>query len=333
MHTCHHLFCSIALLILLCVHGTDVAAYEPYRFRIDEPRIVIYPDVYLAPARLQNTRLFRLARQVQEQSRDRLVEFVKISLEEMAAVYHEEALQARHKAMQETNDRNKLIRWSGNAEAFANQLQARSLRVNRNSHVELYFESFGELYLLIDGKPVLVSSPVINQQESLERRIIEQVCRRMHCDQRLINQPVGEPVRSLWVYAGWEIGENNRHLFRTKSGLNFVFNDLEDKPVKQHICLNIARDLNLIADTLINVREKGLFIDWSYLYLDVIPGTDRYQLVINQFKDAIQLSLTAIPYLNDYPQVTIPWLQARLKFEPFEFTFENAAQLVKELSK
>ena len=45
------------------------------------------------------------------------------------------------------------------------------------------------------------------------------------------------------------------------------------------------------------------------------------------------MSLTAIPWLNDYPQVAIPWLQSRLEFEDYQFDFEDAALLVQELAQ
>ncbi|MDX1518771.1 MAG: hypothetical protein R3318_01520 [Gammaproteobacteria bacterium] len=327
------LVAMIAPGILLMPWTRAALAFQPYRFKTDVPQIVVYPNVFLTPARLQNTRLFRLARQIQDQSGETLVEFVKTCLDVMAEVYHEEALDARRKSLENSKDRNKLIRWSRNSLAFANQMDALGKSLDLSSQVELYFETFGQLYILIDGKPVLVSSPVINQQKSLEQRIIDRVCRRMQCDLKLLETPDDEKVRDLWVYAQWDISENNRHVLKTRNGLNFVFADLEDKKLRQHVCLNIARDLNLVADSLLYAKEKGLFIDWGYMYLDVIPGSDKYELVINQFKDAIRLSLTAIPYLNDYPQVAIPWLQARIDFEEYEFNFENAALLVRELSQ
>jgi len=318
---------------LVCLFAITVSAYEPYRFKTDLPQIVVYPNVFLTPARLQSTKLFRLARQIQDQSSAGLIEFVKISLEEMASVYQEEALEARQKSIEESKDRDKLIRWSRNSLAFANQLEALIKTINNSSQIELFFESFGELYILINGKPVLISSPVINQQNSLEQRIINRVCRRMQCEKKLLEQPASENVRSIWVYAQWEISDDNKYVFKTKNGLNFIFNDLEDKKRRQHVCLNIARDLNLIADSLLDAKEKGLFIDWGYMYLGVIPGSEKYELIINQFKDAVRLSLTAIPYLNDYPQVAIPWLQSRIEFGEYQFNFNNATQLVKELSQ
>ncbi|MCG8324750.1 MAG: hypothetical protein MI673_04470 [Thiotrichales bacterium] len=326
-------FTLTVLLGLVCCYPGLCAAFEPYRFKTDVPQIVVYPNVFLTPARLQNTKLFRLARYIQTRPRDRLIQFVRISLDAMAGLYHGEALEARRKSASDDRDRDKLIRWSRNSLAFANQLEALNKSVTRNSNVELYFESFGELYLLINGKPVLISSPVINQQKDLEQRIIERVCGKMQCDSTWLEPPEDEKIRSLWVYAQWEIEDKQQHVFKTKSGLNFIFDDLQDKKRRQHVCLNIARDLNLVADTLLDAKEKGLFIDWGYMYLNVIPGTEKYELIINQFKDAIRLSLTAIPYLNDYPQVAIPWLQARIEFRDHQFEFHNARQLVRELSR
>lgn len=324
---------GVFLVVLFYSNFLSAKDFYPYKFRTDVPQIVVYPNVFLTPDRLQNTRLFRLARYIQQESRQKLSDFVKTSLEEMSAIYKEEALAAREKSLLDDKERNKLIRWSRNSLAFANQLDSLRKSVNPSSKLDLYFESFGELYILVNGKPVLISSPVINQQKSLEQRIINNICKRMYCDSKFLQKPASDLVRSLWVYAEWEVGENDHYLFKTKNGLHFIFPDLKEKKKRQHICLNIARDLNLIADALLDAKEKGIFIDWSYLYIDVIPGSEKYQLIINQFKDAIRLSLTAIPYLNDYPQITIPWLQARIEFEEHVFEFHNAVQLVQELSR
>jgi len=322
-----------SLIIVLALTANPARAYEPYLFKTGQPQIIVFPNVFLTPARLQNTRLFRLARYMQQQDHEQLLNFVKISLDEMAAVYYEEALQAREKSLQSGKDRDKLIRWSRNSLAFANRLQDLGNRVHPGSEVELYFESFGVLYILVEGKPVLVSSPVINRQQSLEQRIINRVCRDMSCPDQLLQQSDTDLPRNLWVHARWEISDNGRHVLKTKKGLNFIFPDLQDKQRRQRVCLNIARDLNLVADALRDAGEKGLFIDWGYLYLDVAAGTDKHDLVINQFKDAIRLSLAAIPWLNDYPQVVIPWLQARMEFRDYQFDFYNARELVTALSK
>lgn len=322
----------LILCVLFFALISDVYAIKSYSFITVEPQLVIYPNEYQNSAKKRKTRLIVLANEINKRSKSDIIEFVKISLTEMAFVYHEESIRAKEDSLKQDDKekRKKLIRWSQNALLFANQTSEIEKSINQSTDIELFIESYGELYFLVNDRPVLISSPVLNGQKILEERIIKSACSRFNCDMEKLESYSGPDKRKIHVNAGWKLKED-KYIFYTRSGLNFVFQTIGQKKYKQRICLKIARDLNLIAMVLRDISKTGVFIDWEYLYIQVIPGGNLYELIVNQFKDAVHLELETIQFLNDFPEVAIPWLKERIKKEKKEFYFHKAEKLILEL--
>ncbi len=320
-----YLFCSMQI--------TNAHAIKSYTFVTDEPQLVIYPNEYQNSAKKRKTRLIVLAGEINKRSKKDIIKFVKIALSEMAFVYKEESIRAREDSLnqEDKEKRKKLIRWSQDALSFSNQTSELHNGIKQNTSIELFIESYGELYLLINGRPVLISSPVLNGQKILEQRIINSACSHFSCNMKKLDSYSAPDKQKVHVKADWVLKED-KYIFYTESGLNFVFQDLGQKKHKQRICLKIARDLNLIASTLRDISKTGVFIDWEYLYIQVIPGGNLHELIVNQFKDAIHLELAAIQFLNDFPEVAIPWLRERINKEKKEFYFHKAEKLITELT-
>lgn len=322
----------VLILILMELAANDVFALNSYTYKTSRPEVHIFAQQDKQKLRQKSSQLVNLARQLKQKHHKERVLFIGIVLDELIYLHHSEAKKARLLAEDDVQERDKLVRWSLKSLAFSNRLEGIRRHLSLLSSIQVFSEGFGELSFIIDGKPVLVNSPLIRQQGDMEERIVVAVCHQISCDQKQLNAIYEQKNYRLVVRAGWSLQENGDTFYETKRGLHFVFNDLDNKLQKERISRFIARDLNLISDAIIQAHKMGVFIDWEYLYVNSEGGSDKkYQLIVNQFRDSIDLELIAIPYLNDYPQLMIPWLKARLKKETVHFYIHDAETIVSEL--
>ncbi len=324
------------ILIFLILSGSCQTAFslQDYSFSVDEPKLIIFPETVESIPINTKSRLSVLTEQILNGTSQEIQNYIKIVLTEMVAVYKEEADRARQTAI-ETEDKNKkrkLFRWSNNTLSFSEQLTNLYNGINEYTRLQIYTDINSESYLLIDDYPVVVSSPVINEQKTLQERIIKSVCAHYFCDMEHLGKVSEISRRKIKVTAGWKIFKD-KYVFYTQSGLHFVFKDISDKKIKQKMSIKIAGDLNLIADVLAAANKKGIFIDWEYLYMQPIPGDRLHELVINPFGDKIVLQIKAIQFLNDFPEVTIPWLKERMIKASKQFYFHKADDFLREIYK
>ena len=325
---------AIFILLFVAFYPTSVFSIKSFKFDVPEPELVVYPNHYQKPANRKKSRLMALASEIDKRSESDKKAFIKIALTEMAFVYQEESNRAAEQASLSEKDSKqlKLYRWSQHALSFSETITAMHEDIGERTEVDLLAETGTELYIILDGRPVLISSPVINEQKILEERIISSSCARFYCDMKKLEELSGPDRRSIIINAGWVI-DKDRYIFRTETGLNFVFNTIKNKKYKQLFCLKIARDLNLIAEVLRDISGSGIYVDWQYLHINSIAGDSRHELILNQFKDAIYLELESIQFLNDFPEVAIPWFKERLHKDRKEFYFHKAEYLIAELAE
>lgn len=317
--------------VLMLTTASPVMALQDYLFTVEKPKLIIFPQTSVIESK-KKTRLSALTDQISNRSNYEIYEYIRIVLAEMINVYEEEAQRARESAsyIDDKKKKQKLYRWSSNALIYADTLWNVFHGIDHYSQLQTYTDNNHESYILIDNYPVVITSPVINEQKTLEQQIINAVCEQMYCDMDLINKQSHDNQKRIRVRGGWKL-QKDRYTFYTYTGLHFVFNNIENKKLKQKVSLKISADLNLIADTLAEIINKGVFVDWGYLYLNQIPGSRYYELILNPFGDKLRLTVNTIQYLNDFPEIAVPWLRERISKARKEFYFNNADQFLDDI--
>ena len=318
-------------LIVLCCFSSTAFCLQDYYFTVIEPELIIYPQTEPNKNK-KRSRLSVLTDEISNSSQFEIYEYIKIILTEMISIYEEEAERAREIAALagDKDKQNKLYRWSNNTLNYAYQLIDVYNGMDEYSDLQVYTDYNHDSYLLIDNYPVVVASPVLNEPNTLEERIIVSVCDRMYCDMERLDQLAEDRKKRIKIKAGWKVFEG-QYVYYTGSGLQFVFSDVNNKKLKQKMCLKIALDLTLIVQTLSEIIKKGVFVDWGYIYLQEKAGSHLHELVINPFGDKILLPIKAIQYLNDFPETALPWIKERLTKARKEFYFHNADQYLKAI--
>ena len=274
--------------------------------------------------------LIKLAKQMEDDGKQQLTLFTKTALTQMAMLYEQEAVKSRWEEASGIRQNINKSRWRQSALEYAEQLRQVSDQINSSSEIDLYIEEYGEPTIVVDGKPYILTTPDLKKSGLLYAAIVEQLCRREICGEDIKKQDSGKDKIRIVINAEWKMSETENPEYYSEDGLYFVFNDLKDRKKKQEISLQIMRELQLISESLMEVSNKNISIDWDVLRLEHISGTYGYKLIINRFGDSLAMELIYLGQLEILLTETIPWMQARLRDETYMQRFSHADILLSE---
>jgi hypothetical protein len=181
---------------------------------------------------------------------------------------------------------------------------------------------------VIDGKPYILTSPDLKKSGLLYAAIVENLCGQGICLQDDETQEVEDNKLRIVVKAEWKMAVDSKPEYLSEDGLHFVFSDLQDRKKKQEICLRVMRELGLIAESLKEISNKGVSIDWDVLDLELISGSYGHKLIINSFKDSLVMDLIILGQNDNLFTQAIPWLKATVKGEIVQHRFDEADELL-----
>ena len=311
---------QILLLVVsfFTISVSPAYGYNVFVYSVDKPELNINMIETPVLHQVKATALLHVANQIQARPACDLAEFAKVSLSEMAYLFEEEAIRARHERPASREKSQKLVRWSHSTLEYANHLQAIAGSIDVNTPVELHVGSDGEILFVINGMPFLVSSPLIYDHGKLEQRIINAFCRNRVCDLEFPELRREPPKRNVVIEAGWRMDDQSQPEYVTSDGLHFIFGNIKNRTRKEEACLNIIKEMKLMADVLKETHDKGIFIDWNYL--DIKPDTDgsHHRLIINAFGDAIIFSLSELAKRPDLTGLALAWIKAQVENTPYQ---------------
>ena len=272
--------------------------------------------------------LINLAKQMEDDGKERLTLFTKTALTQMALLYEQEAVKSGREDVSDLRQNIKKSRWRHTALEYAEKLRQVAAQINSSSEIVLYIEEYGEPTIVIDGRPYILTTPDLKKSGLLYTAIVEQLCRGKVCGEEIKNQENKKDKLRIVINAEWKMSETENPEYYSADGLHFVFNDLKNRKEKQEISLQIMRELRVISDSLIEISSKNISIDWDVLRLELVSGSYGYKVVINRFGDSLVLELIYLGKLNMILTESIPWMQARIKGQVIQHRFDNTDDLL-----
>jgi len=316
--------------VFILFFNPSACTAETFIYIDDKPALWIYPQDPVYQAWVKHADLIKLAKQMEDDGKQQLTLFTKTALTQMAMLYEQEAVKSRWEEASGIRQNIKKSRWRQSALEYAEQLRQVSDQINSSSEIDLYIEEYGEPTIVVDGKPYILTTPDLKKSGLLYAAIVEQLCRREICGEDIKKQDSGKDKIRIVINAEWKMSETENPEYYSEDGLHFVFNDLKDRKKKQEISLQIMRELKLISESLMEVSNKNISIDWDVLRLEHISGTYGYKLIINRFGDSLAMELIYLGQLEILLTETIPWMQARLRDETYMQRFAHADILLSE---
>ncbi|MBM2830418.1 MAG: hypothetical protein HW411_1208 [Gammaproteobacteria bacterium] len=277
---------AVGLYLVLSLSNT-VSAYEVYQYVVPDSELRIYPTDLSLAMRHQHAALNQIAEKMQAGTTQDLADFARISLHEMAGLFEEEAMRTFNGETVYIREGTRLNRWRSETLSYAQHLYNVADTITPLTSIKLYIENTGELHFVIEGDSFILSSPLIRSPKILDERIINSICRVKSCDPDVLTHNMEENTRTIIVQANWEIIEGNAPEFVTIDGLHFVFSDVKNRSAKQTACLQIIKEMRLIADTLKDAHDRGIHVDWDILDIKPLYGSYDYRITINRYGDSL----------------------------------------------
>ena len=317
---------------IICFFAITCAARagaEVHRYEMENPVLQIYPANMKLTKQQQHAALYTLANDMKVRSAQDLADFVRIALEEMAGLYEEEARRSG------TSKAGKSIsyRWTDTTMTYANDLYRAADKIDEAVSIDIAIDDTGELMIVIDGRPYLVSSPVLDKPLLLDQRIIDRVCQEISCAAQSPEQLHAENRRAIIIDADWVITAGRPPEYVTSDGLHFVFSDLHNRSAKQIACLKLIKELELLAGSLRDAAAKGVTMDPDQLTIQSLYGSYDYRVRLNQFGDTIYIKLPELNHAGDWITQLWPWLHAQLEGLKIEHYLQADAMLSYTLKK
>lgn len=257
-------------------------------------------------------RLEQLAAQLSDAPLELRADLARVVLSEMAAAYSAEAQRARREASRGDADPD-LRRWSAAVERLARELAGRAQAVTDTTPVSATVNRDNSLTLLVDGRPVEVNGPRIDEQADLERRVIERFCKLYPCD-AYIAQPQAQELAlpDPGPLPHWSFGAQAGPVCSTADGLKFHFATNDDLQRKREACKRVVAELHALIAEIRNYRAGGPGLDWDALAIWTLPAADRHRVTLNKVGDSIQAYLPALAAAPDLLALLRPWLIANV---------------------
>jgi hypothetical protein len=257
-------------------------------------------------------RLEQLAAQLGDAPQELRADLARVVLSEMAAIYAAEAQQARRDARPRDADPD-LRRWSAAVERLAQDLAALGDSVTDSTPIQATVNRDNSVMLLLDGRPVEIDGPRIDDQAGLERRVMERFCSLHPCDSLLSETLAREPIAlAPETMPHWSFGGETGPVCSTGDGLELHFRSSDDLRRKREACTRVVTELNTLVAEIQRYPGVGAQLDWDALTIDALPGADRHRVVLSTAGDYFQAYLPALAATPDLMALVRPWLMAKV---------------------
>lgn len=256
------------------------------------------------------------------------LDLARIALSALAEDYANEALQARLDGR--LKKKAGLARWAREVDVLANDYRRIAEGLDEYSQVTVRLGPEGALYLNIDGRPIAVSSPRMNERSRFEDHIVERFCALNRCDTLPGILRPGEPQRPVTVRnAGtrWNFRQGSGPVCETDNGLQFQFRNMDNLARKRAACAETVADLERLALALAARLDAQARIEWEHLGIRTLAdGTEVISL--NRGGDHIKGDYAALAQRRELFRRVRPWLSAKVRGTPYPFVILNAGTLL-----
>lgn len=277
-------------------------------------------------------RLNALAANLADQPAPLRADLARITLEELATAYSEEAQRARGDARRH-RDGDDLWRWAGAVERLATDYSAQAAAIYPDTSVELSTGPEGSLYLIVAGRPVIASSPRMREQADFEQRIIARFCELNRCTGLLADaghgaaaayRPDSGPARAE---VQWSFSQQAGPACASGDGLEFQFLNMENLGPKREACARAIAELETLADAIAQETASGVRMDWNRFVIQHLPDGEE-QVLLNGEGDYLRLALPMLVARQELVDVVRPWLAARVQGRRYALVVINAGRVL-----
>jgi hypothetical protein len=255
-------------------------------------------------------------------------DLARIAFTELAAVYADEAERA-HREMRDRAKQRELSSWAAAVRDLAAEFAALAETVTPDTPVQVSIGPEHGLYLLVEGRPVMVSSPRMREQVAFEQRVIAHFCALNQC-RGLLDEPAmatAATATGKTATPQWSFSQVAGPVCGTGDGLEFQFMNADNIGRKRAACARIVSELNTLATALTQQTAGGIRLDWNRLAIHPLPDGDE-QVILNGEGDYLRLRLPVLAARPELFAVLRSWLAAKVKGRLYPLVVLHAERML-----
>ncbi|MFN2348308.1 MAG: hypothetical protein ABR558_01870 [Thioalkalivibrio sp.] len=237
---------------------------------------------------VQPSALIQVVESLREAPAQAHIDFVSLTLEAMVQAYEDELETSGQGRTSDDARARRLGRWQ---QATAIQLQElhqalQWLAVVRQ--VRARADRQGQVLLLLDSRPVLVSWPRMSDRHIREARLVERFCTLHPCGETHAEGSPRVTLEAGDVRGSWSFSQDRRPAWESESGVRCEYPDMRDRPVREARCQALTAELESLARVLAQVRREGGRIQWEAIRAQDEPG-GGLRVTVNDREDYLLL--------------------------------------------
>lgn len=268
--------------------------------------------------------LVQLARSLEDAPDTMRSDFAWLVLAEMVDFYTEQAARARLESRGTGRARDQ-ARWAAAVDAYAARMQVLANSFTPDTRVRISAVPGNDVYVYVDGQPVIVTGVMDGQQAAYEQRVLERFCMLYLCaDLMQETQVPGLPATSAGTAVQWSFSQHAGPACITDDGLEFQFRDMSELQKRRRACDQTVADLMALAAAIARKIAAGVHIDWNSLVIQSIHGEVQHRVLLNSEGATLQLALPALAMTPDLFRILRPWLAAKTSGSSYRLVVLNA---------
>lgn len=277
---------------------------------------------------LTRSKLIQLALHLEVAEPELKYDFCRYALIEMYNAYQTELNKSYKNLPKDKKKRAKVRRWGYATRSYLEHLEQYFLELDSGKALDFFVTRQNIITLLIGEQALIITGPNTSANKKIEQNVVEQFCRQYDCREYFSNPEIASKQSAREISEGdellyetdmsfsnisgsWTIYNDLRADFVTTSGIDFNFDSIENRVVKQKWALDVVNELRLLVNSLEEAKLKGHIIHWSTLTIADLPVTDKaYKITINRNGNFLKLSLPLLGVSQEFFKQFMPWIQS-----------------------
>lgn len=202
--------------------------------------------------------------------------------------------------------------WRAGTRSYVEFLRRVGQSIAARPPIEMIREIHGGVRLVIGHEQVMLNAPRARDQAALERSVAEHVCRFSAC--REPGTTIEERVEQRMAQSGgaWEFSSNQPPAYTSGDGLRCVFADRRHLNLKKNACIDLVRELRLLAEALTALKAQGETIDWhDVAILHTGPGNPQ-KIVYSAARRYVSMHVPNLLHAETVWREAMPWIRAHV---------------------
>jgi hypothetical protein len=236
-------------------------------------------------------------------------DFAALVVEGLIEVYTDELERSGLERARDAGRERRLVRWRQAMEMELVRLHRFRQVLVTTEDVVVEVDRQGQVLLMVDGSPLLVSWPRVAGQTAREMELVQRYC-TLHACPALGEAGASRGIApTAGVSGAWSMSQMHGPGWESEGGVRCAFRDLRDRASREARCRALAADLEALSGVLTQVVRDGGRIEWRNLRVEDEPGDGMQRVIVNERGDYLLLPLWALSVEPVNWQATLRWLE------------------------